>query len=292
MANNLFKYAVIVPAKNEAEFIRFPLESLAKQNILPVRCLVIDDNSEDETASIVNEFELRYDWISLYKKADDQKYELGSKVVQNFYMGLEYLKGLNIEFNYIIKLDADVAFDNQFMDIISERISNDKIGIISGTPYSVSNSKMIVNHSPEWHTNGDFKIYNLMCLNDIGGLKSDITWDTADNIAAFEKGWNTIVVEEAKYEQKRPMGRYSRLEGIKRDGLGSYKLRYDLVYLFLKILHDLFTPPLILGGIYYVKGYLEGIIRKKPKTLTKKQAKILRMLLWKSLLERIKTNRV
>jgi glycosyltransferase involved in cell wall biosynthesis len=50
------KYYIIIPAHNEASFIRLTLQSLIEQTVLPSKIVVVNDNSTDETAAIVLEF--------------------------------------------------------------------------------------------------------------------------------------------------------------------------------------------------------------------------------------------
>ena len=48
--------AVIVPAKDDAEYIRPCLRSIREQWFPSLECVVVDDGSTDETLSIAQEF--------------------------------------------------------------------------------------------------------------------------------------------------------------------------------------------------------------------------------------------
>ena len=50
------KYYIIIPAHNEADFIALTLESLVSQTVVPSKVVVVNDNSTDETAAIVEGF--------------------------------------------------------------------------------------------------------------------------------------------------------------------------------------------------------------------------------------------
>ncbi|OGO00360.1 MAG: hypothetical protein A2Y58_05115 [Chloroflexi bacterium RBG_13_51_52] len=58
--------SVLIPARNEEENIRTCLESLQKQDYPNFEILVLDDNSSDCTAAIVNEMASRDERINLY----------------------------------------------------------------------------------------------------------------------------------------------------------------------------------------------------------------------------------
>ncbi|MBE0652690.1 MAG: hypothetical protein IH594_02760, partial [Bacteroidales bacterium] len=123
---------------------------------------------------------------------------------------------------------------------------------------------------------------------DIGGLKQDLGWDTADNIVAMEKGWKTKVFRDVTYQQLRPIGRFSKRDGFVRQGLGAYKLRYSKFYMTIKVLHDMVKRPYFINGIYYLKGYFRASGKYPQRTLTRSQGKILRKLLWQSMFKRLK----
>lgn len=55
---------ILVPTYNERENIKYLVEEIAK-NALPVRVLVIDDNSPDGTADVVRSLQQEYPWVSL-----------------------------------------------------------------------------------------------------------------------------------------------------------------------------------------------------------------------------------
>ena len=63
MENN-FKYALISAAKNEEKYIRFTLESVTSQKIVPDIWIIVDDGSADKTYEIINEYAIRYSYIN------------------------------------------------------------------------------------------------------------------------------------------------------------------------------------------------------------------------------------
>jgi glycosyltransferase involved in cell wall biosynthesis len=280
------KYVIILLARNEEKFIELTLRSVVNQSICPLLCLVINDNSIDKTQQIVKKFENDYEYIKILNLTNDSTYQLGCRIVDIFNLGLEYIRVNQMECNYIIKLDGDTEFNSSFIETILFKAANEKFGIVSGTPYYTSKNKLVYEFSPYWHTHGQFKIYDVNCINDIGGLKRMFGWDCADNIQAIEKGWRTQAFRDIYYYMHRPVGgKISLAKGKINQGIGAYNLGYSKLYLFFKITHDIFKGPIFFGVYYYLKGYFKTARRIKQPLLSKVQVKLLRQLYWNSFSE-------
>ncbi len=283
------KYVVVIPAKNEEEGIKVTLDSVINQKIKPLLVYVADDNSTDRTAEIVKEYSGKYDFVKYHLVNGEDNYVLGAKIVKIFNKIKKLIDNSGTDYDFIVKMDADISFEPDFFSRIAEAIEGDNFGIISGTPYYIDEGKKIFVKSPSWHTNGDFKIYNRKCLTDIGQIPENLGWDTADNILALQKGWKTEAFYDINYKQTRPIGRYSVAKGKERQGKGAYKLGYDPLYLTLRTAHDLLKPPVFVGAASFLKGYFKAMFSRTSKTLDKTQSKILRKLLWKSFNDRFKS---
>ena len=104
-------YAIVIPAKNEEKTIGETLHSVATQTIPPVKCIVVDDGSTDRTSEIVRNFDREYDFIVYHQNKSQAQYRVGGHVVNMFYIGKKWLDDQNIDYDYLIKLDADISFD-------------------------------------------------------------------------------------------------------------------------------------------------------------------------------------
>ncbi len=283
------KYAVIIPAKNEENDLPVALNSIISQTLSPVCILVVDDHSTDGTAKVVRSFMDKYPFVEYLFHDENHQYNLGSPVVKAFHKGEEFLLRKKYSFDYLVKIDADVSFSPEIFEETWKFIKKQdtSCGIVSNVPYFNVNGKKKYRNSPEWHTNGSFKVYSLRCLNEIGGLKKELGWDCADNIMAMEKNWQTFVIPYLNHELIRPIGRFSRKRGAKRQGIGAYKLRYSILYVFFKAFHDMLNPPYGILGFCYLYGYFMALLKREKKTLTKNQGSLLRRLLWKSFFNRL-----
>lgn len=287
------KYAVVIPAKNEQDSIEETLLSIVNQSLAPQICVVVDDGSTDRTPAIVKSLAERHEQVRYHKNENRDSYKVGGHVVEVFNIGKGLIDEQNISYDYIIKMDADLSFERDFMQRIFDKYGReDNLGIISGTPWYYQDSKKVFEYSPIWHTHGQFKIYNRQCLQEMGGIKQMLGWDCADNIQAIEAGWKTLATRDINYLMHRRIGNKSSLiKGRINQGKGAYNLRYDPFYMIIKLLHDLFKPPYVVGSLAYLYGYVKSMMNGKKDRLSKQQRKILRRLLWSSFLERAHSGR-
>ena len=106
------KYILITSARNEEASIAKTLDSVVTQSVLPERWIIVDDNSTDRTAKIVEDYARRYPWIELVRRVQDRDRNFASKAhaVNN---GLE--RANSLQFEIVGNLDADVSFGPYYM---------------------------------------------------------------------------------------------------------------------------------------------------------------------------------
>ena len=59
-------HIIITPVFNEEEFLERFIMSIIKQINKPKLFILVDDNSNDNSAEIIKSFTLRYNWIKYY----------------------------------------------------------------------------------------------------------------------------------------------------------------------------------------------------------------------------------
>jgi glycosyltransferase involved in cell wall biosynthesis len=281
------EYVVIIPAKNEEEFIAQTLESLAAQTHRPVRCIVMNDGSTDGTGAIVEEFSRRLPFLTHQVLEGSASYTLGGKVVQVFNRGKRLLDEQGVRYDVIVKLDADTSFEPHVAAALLKRMSESNLGIASGTPYFSSDGHKLYDYSPHWHTHGQFKFYRRETLERIGGLRESLGWDTADNVHAMDAGYETKAFRDIEYQMHRQVGgKGSVAKGRRNHGRGAFLLGYDPAYFALRVLHDVVKPPQLVGSFELLRGYLEAPRADSP-LFTTRQRRLLRRLLWGGLGKRL-----
>jgi glycosyltransferase involved in cell wall biosynthesis len=269
------KYYIVIPSHNEEKFIALTLQSLVEQTVLPLKIVVVNDNSNDRTAEIVKVFLEKYAWISLINKTSDSIHLPGSKVIQAFQKGLE---SLDDEYDFIVKADADLIFPpNYFETIIDHFQSDERIGMVGGFAYIEKNGEWILeNLTDKDHIRGAFKAYRKETFKEIGGLKPAMGWDTVDELLCKFYSWKVVTVETLKVKHLKPTGANYNKTARYQQGEAFYTLGYGFLITTIASakLALMKRKPLLFFD--YVKGYWKAKSEKKPLLVTEVQAKFIR----------------
>jgi len=269
------KYYIVIPAHNEEAFISLTLQSLAEQTFLPAKIVVVDDNSTDRTSEIVQEFAVKFPFISLIKKTSEAIHLPGSKVIQAFHKGFETLDD---NYDFIVKLDADLILPpNYFETIINIFKSDPKIGMAGGFAYIEKNNDWILeNLTDKDHIRGAFKAYRKECFLQIGNLKPAMGWDTVDELLSKFYGWKVVTDQSLKVKHLKPTGANYNKTARYKQGEAFYSLGYGFLITSIASakLAMLKKKPLLFFD--YIKGFLKAKWAKKPLLVTEEQAKFIR----------------
>ena len=96
--------SIVIPVYNRAEVIEETLKSVLLQSYKNLECLIVDDGSNDESISIIKEYEKRDNRIKLFHRPDNRI--KGANSCRN--IGIENMNGEYVKF-----LDSDdiISFD-------------------------------------------------------------------------------------------------------------------------------------------------------------------------------------
>ena len=269
------KYYLIIPAHNEADFIRLTLESLVSQTVLASKIVVVNDNSTDATAEIVSDFAKEYPFISLVNKTSEAIHLPGSKVIQAFHKGFETIDD---DYDIIVKLDADLILPlNYFETIIHHFQSDDTVGMAGGFAYIEKNGEWILeNLTDKDHIRGAFKAYRKACFIDIGGLKPEMGWDTVDELLAKYYHWNVKTDTSLIVKHLKPTGaNYNKTARFKQ-GEAFYSLGYGFWITAVSSAKLAFMKKKPLLFLDYMQGFWKAKNAKKPLLVSEKQAEFIR----------------
>jgi glycosyltransferase involved in cell wall biosynthesis len=279
-------YYLIIPAHNEADFIALTLESLVSQSVVPSKVVIVNDNSTDETASIVNNYSEKYSFITLVNKTSEAMHMPGSKVIQAFHKGFE-----TIDSNYdiIVKLDADLILpDNYFETILEHFKSDSKIGMVGGFAYIEKNGEWILeNLTDKDHIRGAFKAYRKECFLQIGNLKPAMGWDTVDELLCKFYGWKVVTDATLKVKHLKPTGaNYNKTARFKQ-GEAFYSIGYGFFITLIASLKLAFLKGKPLLFFDYIQGFWKAKLNHKPLLVNNEQARFIRNYRWKKMIGKV-----
>lgn len=277
---------VIMPAHNEQAHLRACLDSFVAQTRQPDQLLVVDDNSEDNTADIITDYAEKHSWIKLVRNPSSGGHQPGAKVVRCFNLGLQKYTA---DWDFIGKFDADIVLPpNYFERILTAFADNPELGICSGLLYTEKDGKW--KYEPiakKDHVRGPVKCYREECFRAIGGLKESIGWDTADVLLARYHGYSVDTLPELKVRHLRPTGvGYSR-ENTLRQGEALYKLRYGWILGGLASIKMAFKRKDFLAPIRHLQGALKAKRKEEPALLSPEEGRFARKWRWQQIRKRL-----
>jgi glycosyltransferase involved in cell wall biosynthesis len=197
------RYAMVTPAYNECKYIAAMINSVLCQTIRPVRWVIIDDGSTDNTAEIVASYARRHDFIDLIRRPKREERRPGGEgIIQ------QALNRLNLsEYDFLARFDADLILQPDYIARILREFELDPLlGVAGGGLYVEKNLELELEVEPTYHVRGAVKMYRRECFEEIGGLSARIGWDTIDEVYAWIKGWTTRSFVQYRVIHCRPTG--------------------------------------------------------------------------------------
>lgn len=271
-------YVLITAARNEADYIETTINSVINQTLLPLKWIIVSDNSTDETDEIVNKYVNEYNFIELLRKKDNEKRNFGSKARA---ITIAYNKIKDLKFEFIGSLDADISMDvNYYERILFEFRKNQKLGIAGGLRVDRRKNKYKALRTAADSVGGPFQLFRRECYDDIGGYKplrfGGI--DAVAEISARMKGWEVKTFPQNKLLHYRPTGT-SVNNVIKqkfRAGVKNYSLGYHPIFQLIRLTKTIHLKPYILGALLTLIGYMWGAISRISRPVSKEFVDYLR----------------
>jgi glycosyltransferase involved in cell wall biosynthesis len=277
------KYYVVTPAKNEEKYISFTIESMIRQNLKPIKWIIVDDGSTDKTKEIVEKYSKEHSWIEVMSIENKEEKKLyGSKVVKAFNVGYNTVK--NNEFDFIVKLDADLSFPpNYFEDVAKAFTANDKLGICAG--YVVMDeSGLAQKKAQQTYIVGAIKAVRSKCFKAIGGFAEANGWDGLDQLSALYLGWKVEHIDVTVIHHRPPTTEYRSLQFFYNNGVAHYRSGNDLFLTLIRSIVQLKQKPYLSASLNYFKGYMKARADKEPMLVDEGLAKFIRSYHYKRLL--------
>ncbi len=290
------KYVLISGCRDEAEHMQVTIDSVINQTVLPTKWIIVDDNSVDETPKILAEAASKYPFIEVIRNNREGGRRVGPAVIEAFYVGYRTIKPE--EYDYVCKFDMDLDIPPQYFEILMERMEvNPRIGTCSGKPYFRGKQGQLISEKcGDEASVGMTKFYRVECFKQIGGFVREVMWDGIDCHRCRMLGWIAVSWDDPdlRFIHLRPMGSSHKglLTGRMRHGFGQYFMGTGLLYLMASALYRMTRPPIFIGGLGIILGYLQSMWLQKPQYKDLEFRQFLRQYQWNCLLKgKIKATR-
>ena len=266
---------LITPAYNEEENIAILIKSVLKQTIKPIKWIIVNDGSTDNTKNIVEKYAKEHDFIECVSLDRSKVITYYSRRVDVVIEGFNYIESLNINYEYFGVVDADMELisEDYYSGLIDKFISNPKLGVTAGIYYYIVNGQKTKVLKDLSSTPGSIQFFRLECYKQIGGyvpleLGGD---DSLCDIKARMLGWKTQSYPKFETIQHRTVGTGDRgiISAKFRQGLSDYNIGTDWLFMTFKCLRrSLLEKPYILSGLFRLIGFYWGKLSRKKLIIT------------------------
>ncbi|HEX8910824.1 MAG TPA: glycosyltransferase family A protein [Humisphaera sp.] len=281
------KYLLVTPCRDEAKYARRTLDSVVNQTVQPALWIIVDDGSKDETPKILKEYADKHPWIRVVTRADRGDRKLGGGVIDAFYAGYDTINPA--DFDYVTKLDLDLDLPLGYFEELMKRMEADpRIGTCSGKPYFTRDGLKISEKCGDETSVGMVKFYRTTCFTQIGGFVRELMWDGIDCHRCRQTGWKAVSWDDSKinFEHLRPMGTSHKnwWVGRTRHGIGQYFMGTGISYMAASCLFRIAHPPVVIGSMAMMWGYLKSAWNRKPRYGDAEFRKFLNRYQWRCLI--------
>ncbi len=281
------KYCIVIPAHNEQDFIALTLDSILSQTLLPQKVIIVNDNSTDDTENIIDSYISKNDFFQKLNTVSSTAHMPGSKVINAFNKGFDVL---DVDYNFIVKLDADIILPNNYFESISQIfVKNSKVGIAGGFAYEKNDSQeWLLNHPMNKdHVRGAFKAYSKDCFKAIGGLKSAMGWDTIDELLAQFHGFKITTDETLKVKHLRPTGNAYNKKARILQGKAMYTMNYGFLITTIASLKMALKHKNLRVFFNNMEGFYKAKKDNTPFLVTREESTFIRKLRWQGILKKL-----
>lgn len=263
-------YVLITPARNEERLIERTIQSVIGQTIRPLKWVIVNDGSTDATASIVDNYLAKHDWIELVDLPTHRDRSFAAKVYA-FNAGFERVK--NLDYEVVGNLDSDVSFDADYCEFLLHKFRGDARLGVAGTIFREEGySSATDSFEGQNHVAGGCQLFRRQCFEEIGryipNRAGGIDWIAVTT--ARMMGWKTRSFREKSFFHHRSLGTAERgiLASSFSYGEKDYYLGGHPLWEICRVAYRLTKKPYLTGGIALGLGYISAFLRQMQRPVS------------------------
>jgi glycosyltransferase involved in cell wall biosynthesis len=232
---------------------------------VPEKWVIISDGSTDNTNVIIEKYSKQYEFIEGVYLFDSFRRNFSSKV-SAISVGLSKL--IDVEFNFLGNLDADITLDPNYYEQIMYKFEQDNnLGIAGGKIFDVIDDKPIEDVASIDSVGGQIQLFRRKCFEDVGGfLPLEMGGeDTVAEVMARMRGWKVQTFPEVTVLHNRRTG--TAQTGIYvarfRHGMKEYLYGSHPLFEIAKCVYRLKERPWGVGSLLRGCGYFWAFLSRE-----------------------------
>lgn len=244
MSHKIIKYVVVIPARNEENYIGNTLKALFSQSVNAERIIVVNDGSTDGTAKVLGSFNV--DVVEL----EDRGYNAVKEniLAETFNAGFKKAIELVPDYSHILVVGADTILPNDYMEIMLNYMDLNDLSLSSGIISGEENIKNV---------RGSGRIITRKLWREFGE-KYIINegWESYILYWAGWQGYNSVINKDMLIDTQRPTSSNYKWDKFISKGKFYRMMGYTYIYTVGGILKTIFVHKNIKPALYIIRGYI------------------------------------
>lgn len=271
-------YALVTPARNEADNLPRLAESVVAQTITPAAWVIVDDHSDDGSYEWTAQLAADHDFIHAMAWGGPNVGALseGRREARDLHAFRAGIDALPAPVDIVVKVDADTAFEPDYFErLLAKFIEQPDLGIAGGGCYEMEEGEWVLRPTAASHPRGASRAYRWDLVADIRALEPRMGWDGIDEIKANLRGYRTQQFPELVFRHYRPEGgrERHRLRAKAVSGRAAYFMGYRPSFIVMRAVFRARREPAALAMMW---GYFSEAAKRTPRCTDREVVALIR----------------
>ncbi|MBK6917334.1 MAG: glycosyltransferase family 2 protein [Deltaproteobacteria bacterium] len=268
---NLPSWVLVTPVHDEGELLEELASTIRAQELRPRRWVIVDDDSRDDTAALLERLAARDRWIDvirLQRRGTTGAARYAEVLAQGFRAAIELAEAEGERIDFVANIDADVRPPPQLFAELVHRCAGDRtVGIAScrlGIVHDDGSFAPQLDH-PCGAPRSGLRLWRRECL-DQAAFYPTPHWGSVTGLRARNRGWRAVVYDDLRAELVRGDGsRRGWWDGWRRIGEGAWFVGAHPLSIAMQAV-VVSAKERDLKGVALLAGYLESALRRRRRS--------------------------